>query len=108
MSIRWDQKLDKYTFLDGSTLPEAEPPNYPTEFWKFHHAGMDVEVAITRQNHRMVLVTIQQRAAGTTGSSLPGATSARMPSGHPCQQLFRRNVIGAADTDYSQVWQQVQ
>jgi hypothetical protein len=64
LSVRWDHVQSKYTFLNGSSLPENEPLNYPVEFWEFHYAATVVKVSIARQDNGHVSVRFQQTAAG--------------------------------------------
>ena len=42
LKIRWDTKSDKYTFLDGTTLPEPKRVFYRRETWKPKVANLDV------------------------------------------------------------------
>ena len=58
LKIRWDRKADKYTFLDGTTLPEPKPTNYRREIWKPTALGQGVELKLIVERQNPVAVSI--------------------------------------------------
>lgn len=60
LAIRWDSKASKYTFLDGTSLPELNPNRYRELFWKPTLAGLKVELDIQRESRRYVGVGLSE------------------------------------------------
>jgi hypothetical protein len=54
LKIRWNDGTQRYTFLDGTSLPEPEPKHYRREIWRPAIAGLDVELIIEREGPRSV------------------------------------------------------
>jgi hypothetical protein len=52
--VRWNPARELYTFPDGSFLPEEGPVNYRTEFWECDLPGVEVKIAVARENHCFV------------------------------------------------------
>jgi hypothetical protein len=71
LTIRWDSKIHKYTFLDGKSLPEREPKNYRRERWRPKIAGLDIEVFIRRAGPRYVSIWVSETYQ--VGKGGPGA-----------------------------------
>jgi hypothetical protein len=60
LKIRWDSKTQKYTLLDGKSLPEREPKNYRRERWRPKVAGLDIEVFLQRAGPRYVSIWVSE------------------------------------------------
>jgi hypothetical protein len=52
LKIRWDSRQDKYTFLDGTSYPDAEPKNYYRQVWCPEFPDAKMLFMFERINHR--------------------------------------------------------
>jgi len=48
LEIHWDSSAHKYTFVDGTSLPEPEHKHYFREIWRPMVVGLDVELILER------------------------------------------------------------
>ena len=60
LKIRWDEKHQKYTFLDGTALPEVSLKQYRREVWRPIVPESTIEVAIARRNPREARISIKE------------------------------------------------
>lgn len=60
LRIRWNLKLDKYTFLDGTSLPAIQPNDYPREHVNFEAPGSKIEITLQRADSRFVDESINE------------------------------------------------
>jgi hypothetical protein len=56
--LRWDAAAQKYTFLDGTSLPEPEVKHYRREIWRPKADGLDVELILERDGPRSISVWV--------------------------------------------------
>lgn len=60
LEIRWDAGKGRYTFKDGSQLPEVSAKIYRREIWKLEGLGQEASLILERRDDRHVGVTVQQ------------------------------------------------
>jgi hypothetical protein len=60
LKIRWEPKGNRYTFLDGKTLPEPEVKQYRRETWQPEVPGREVKVILERQDRRFLSISVQE------------------------------------------------
>jgi hypothetical protein len=56
--IRWHTDAQRFTFLDGTSLPEPEVKHYRREIWRPMVTGLDVELIMERKGPRSVSVWV--------------------------------------------------
>jgi hypothetical protein len=61
LKIRWDPVTCRYTFLDGTCLPEIKAKQYRREVWKIRHQRLNGEVVVERQSPRLVSFSVSEQ-----------------------------------------------
>lgn len=56
LKVCWDMEAQKYTLLDGTSLPGPEPKHYRRELWRPELPGLDVELILERKGASYVHV----------------------------------------------------
>ncbi|MCP4710966.1 MAG: hypothetical protein GY869_20270, partial [Planctomycetes bacterium] len=62
LDVRWNAELNKYTFKDGSYLPEAVKPYYRREIWRMEGSGVKAKIILERYDQRYVRVSLEEQA----------------------------------------------
>ncbi len=60
LKIRWDEKMNKYVFSDGTSLPELEPEHYRRTIWRPAVPGLHVSVVVKRRSSRFVSIELME------------------------------------------------
>ena len=60
LQVQWDTKRHKYTFADGTSLPEPDKKQYRREIWRPNVDGLDLEVILERDARRRVSIWVVQ------------------------------------------------
>jgi len=87
LKIRWDEKSQQYTFLDGTTLPVRADRFYRREVWRPKFPGLDLKLVIERENARYVGLGFSEEYEG--GKPRPKATLRVFRTKSPEQSLTK-------------------
>lgn len=60
LKIRWDPPTNRYTFLDGSTLPEPQAKHYRRDVWKPVSPGLDLVLVVERTSASTVSISLRE------------------------------------------------
>jgi hypothetical protein len=72
LEIRWDRGKQRYTFKDGTSLPERARNQYRRHIWKLEGLNGDAEMILERIDRRFVWVAVEW--SGRSGDTLPAYT----------------------------------
>ena len=61
LKVRWDTKVQNYTFLDGTVLPEPTARHYRRDVWRPLVAGVDAELIVERTGSHFVSAMLKER-----------------------------------------------
>jgi hypothetical protein len=102
--VRWDPRENRYTFQDGTILPDRPVRHYRREIWKLDVIPGDGQVILERRDPRRVQILFEW--SGKTGTDLKGLTLqvlAGTDGRHPLAEIFPSSLEATAgDQAFSQ------
>jgi len=110
LRVRWDPQGNRYTFRDGTALPDRPAKHYRRAIWNLDGIPGNAQVILERRDQRHVLVLFEW--SGRTGTDLKGLTLqvlAGTNGGKPLAEAFPASVEATAgDQSFSQQLQLVE
>jgi hypothetical protein len=58
LHVKWDAQQNRYTFSDGTTLPEAAKPVYRRQIWYLPSLGPDARLVLEREDPAHVFIML--------------------------------------------------
>ena len=77
LAIRWNREQDRYTFEDGTCLPEPVRKFYRRHIWDLDGLNGEAELIVERQNDKYISVNL--RWSGMTARKIPHFTLTLFP-----------------------------
>ncbi|MBI3097222.1 MAG: hypothetical protein HYY93_03100 [Planctomycetes bacterium] len=104
LNIRWDANAQKYTLLDGSSLPDPDPNRYPRDLWRPDAAGLDVDLIQEREGPHHASVWTDERVH--SGKS-PSAATIRVFRPGAKGETLAKFAVGGENPDMSNGWKHI-